>query len=255
MNLDRLKMTDCRGGGGGGGGGHIKLMNSGGLDWSRSCGRKRSRGMVGKGYKVAARAVVVVVIVVVVSEFAKSAFVTADKLYLLSSDGSWMPSNSPGVKFPEVVEVIELSPQPYLLVPGVYDRSPAWMMRMQDWNAARCHPYRCGMAAIANARVHRVRARVRGHTCRDSRVGGDVEVEVVVVVGTAAAAADAEAEAVVVEEVKDVRSPLSAAGEQLGRRMEASEGRRLDEGVQRLSGRQRRRFTCRRRRHGVRGTR
>ena len=86
MNLDRLKMTDCRGGGGGGGGGHIKLMNSGGLDWSRSCGRKRSRGMVGKGYKVAARAVVVVVIVVVVSEFAKSAFVTADKLYLLSSD-------------------------------------------------------------------------------------------------------------------------------------------------------------------------
>merc|ERR1719264_2116820 len=210
-------------------------MNSGGRDWSRSCGRdwsrscgrKRSRGMVGKGYKVAARAVVVVVIVVVVS----------------------------GVKFPEVVEVIELSPQPYLLVPGVYDRSPAWMMRMQDWNAARCHPYRCGMAAIANARVHRVRARVRGHTCRDSRVGGDVEVEVVVVVGTAAAAADAEAEAVVVEEVKDVRSPLSAAGEQLGRRMEASEGRRLDEGVQRLSGRQRRRFTCRRRRHGVRGTR
>merc|ERR1719151_270732 len=54
-------------------------MNSGGRDWSRSCGRKRSRGMVGKGYKVAARAVVVVVIVVVVS----------------------------GVKFPEVVEVIE----------------------------------------------------------------------------------------------------------------------------------------------------
>ena len=98
-------------------------------------------------------------------------------------------------------------------------------------------------------RVHRQRVRPRGHPCSDSGVGADVEVVVVVVVGAA------DAEAVVVEEVKDVRSPLSAAGEQLGRRMEASEGRRLDEGVQRLSGRQRRRFTCRRRRHGVRGTR
>merc|ERR1719264_1726983 len=121
-------------------------MNSGGRDWSRSCGRdwsrscgrKRSRGMVGEGQKVAARTVVVVVIVVVVS----------------------------GVKFPEVVEVIELSPQPYLLVPGVHHGSTAWMMRMQYSNATRCHRYGCGMMTIADARVHRMRT--RGHPRSDS---------------------------------------------------------------------------------------
>ena len=94
-------------------------------------------------------------------------------------------------------------------------------------------------------RVHRQRVRPRGHPCSDSGVGADVEVVVVVVVGAA------DAEAVVVEEVKHVGSPASA-DEQLGRRMEATEGGRLDEGVQRLGGRQGRRLT---RRNGVRGTR
>ena len=93
-------------------------------------------------------------------------------------------------------------------------------------------------------RVHRQRVRPRGHPCSDSGVGGDVEVIVVV-------AAAADAETVVVEEVKHVGSPASA-DEQLGRRMEATEGGRLDEGVQRLGGRQGRRLT---RRNGVRGTR
>ena len=93
-------------------------------------------------------------------------------------------------------------------------------MRIQYSNAARCHRYGRGMMTIADARVHRVRT--RGNPRSDSGVGGDVEVVVVV--------AAADAEAVVVEEVKHVWS-ASSSDEQLGRRMEATEGGRLDKGV------------------------
>ena len=80
MNHGWWDMADCRGGGGGWG--HTELMNSDCRNWTRSCGRQRSRGMgmVGVGYKAAARAVVVVVIVVVVSELAKTSFLMSQRI-------------------------------------------------------------------------------------------------------------------------------------------------------------------------------